>query len=205
METPPAEHLLYLSHALQRRSYSSGDPASQGGVSPGSQRSHLQVPRRSPLRDTGPGRGPGQQRGPSVDAKHQAGRPPRTVFPAPASLQRRGPLAPPSRRAGRSPGAGTEAARDPHPSVRRPARGGRVPALQGRGEGRGRREVTGPQAASPGLRCAQAGFHCDFVSGQLLIKFHIYDQKIKSLDLFEIGFYEFWLQQLSQQSRACTV
>lgn len=77
--------------------------------------------------------------------------------------------------------------------------------MQGRGEGRGRREVMGPQAASPGLRCAQAGFHCDFVSGQLLIKFHIYDRKIKSLDLFEIGFYEFWLQQLSQQSRACTV
>lgn len=58
--------------------------------------------------------------------------------------------------------------------------------------------------SSPPLRL-QAGFHGDFISSKLLIKFHIYDQKIKSLDLFEIGFYEFWLQQLSQQSRACSV
>lgn len=49
----------------------------------------------------------------------------------------------------------------------------------------------------PALRL-QAGFHGDFISGKLLIKFHIYVQKIKSLDLFEIGFYEFWLWQLSQ-------
>lgn len=77
-----------------------------------------------------------------------------------------------------------------------------MPASQGRGEGRGAARVNG--AASPGSLRLQAGFHCDFVSSQLLIKFHIYDQKIKSLDLFEIGVYEFWLQQLSQQSGACT-
>lgn len=89
-----------------------------------------------------------------------------------------------------------------------PLGGGASPRFAGARRGPGEARGNGPQAASPGLRCAQAGFHCDFVSGQLLIKFHIYDfydQKIKSLDLFEIGFYEFWLQQLSQQSRACTV
>lgn len=78
---------------------------------------------------------------------------------------------------------------------------------KGRGERRG---LTGQQIlfnagrSLPALRL-QAGFHGDFISGKLLIKFHIYVQKIKSLDLFEIGFYEFWLWQLSQQSRACTV
>lgn len=47
-----------------------------------------------------------------------------------------------------------------------------------------------------------SGFCGDFISSKLLIKFHIYGQKIKSLDLSEIGFYEFGLRQLSQQLRA---
>lgn len=51
--------------------------------------------------------------------------------------------------------------------------------------------------------CLQAGFHGDFISSKLLIKFHIYDQKIKSLDLSEVGVYECGLLRLSQQSRAC--
>lgn len=50
-----------------------------------------------------------------------------------------------------------------------------------------------------------SGFHGDFISSKLLIKFHIYDQKIKSLGLSEIGFYEFGLRQLSQQGRAWAV
>lgn len=37
----------------------------------------------------------------------------------------------------------------------------------------------------------QAGFHGDFISSKLLIEFPIYDQKIKPLDLFERGSYEF--------------
>lgn len=57
--------------------------------------------------------------------------------------------------------------------------------------------LTGQQALlnvgfSPALRL-QADFHGNFISSKLLIKFHIYGQKIKSLDLFEIGFYEFGL------------
>lgn len=51
--------------------------------------------------------------------------------------------------------------------------------------------------------CLHSSFHGDFISSKLLIKFHIYDQKIKSLGLSEIGFYEFGLRQLSQQRRAC--
>lgn len=50
-----------------------------------------------------------------------------------------------------------------------------------------------------------SGFRGNFISSKLLIKFHIYDQKIKSLDLSEIGFYEFGLRQLSQQLRAQAV
>lgn len=69
------------------------------------------------------------------------------------------------------------------------------------GEGRaGQRLRFTRWAFSAPLRL-RAAFHGDFISSELLIKFHIYDQKIKSLDLFEIGFYEFWLRQLSQQSR----
>lgn len=51
--------------------------------------------------------------------------------------------------------------------------------------------------------CLRSSFHGDFISSELLIKFHIYDQKIKSLSLSEIGFYEFRLGQLSQQGSAC--
>lgn len=54
-------------------------------------------------------------------------------------------------------------------------------------------------------QCPHSGFHGDFISSKLLIKFHIYDQKIKSLDLSEIGFYEFGLRQLSQQLKAWAV
>lgn len=89
------------------------------------------------------------------------------------------------------------------------------PGFRGCGEGqRERQGLTGPQVlfnvgrSFPALLllCGlQAGFCGDFISSKLLIKFHIYGQKIKSLDLFETGFYEFWLWQLSQQSRACSV
>lgn len=41
-----------------------------------------------------------------------------------------------------------------------------------------------------GLLSSPLCFHGDFVSSKLLIELHIYGQKIKSLDLFEVGFYE---------------
>lgn len=51
-----------------------------------------------------------------------------------------------------------------------------------------------PPLQSPGWLPATS------LASKLLIKFHIYDQKIKPLALFEIGFYEFGLGKLSQQS-----
>lgn len=49
-------------------------------------------------------------------------------------------------------------------------------------------------------RSSRLVFHGDFISSELLIKSHIYDWKIKSLDPFKIDFfYDFWLWQLSQR------
>jgi alpha-acetolactate decarboxylase len=71
--------------------------------------------------------------------------------------------------------------------------------------GQGRGELTGCWAPLYVTLSLHSGFHGDFISSKLLIKFHIYDQKIKSLGLSEIGFYEFGLRQLSQQGRAWAV
>lgn len=81
---------------------------------------------------------------------------------------------------------------------------GKAPS-QGQVDSEGERvnRIAGPAlCGSPHL---YSGFRGDFISSKLLIKFHIYDQKIKSLDLSEIGFYEFGLRQLSQQLGARAV
>lgn len=72
------------------------------------------------------------------------------------------------------------------------------PGLSGRGvlsaptpRGRGRRqEGAGAGSVVGGLLSSPLCFHGNFISSKLLIELHIYDQKIKSLDLFEVGFYE---------------
>lgn len=51
-------------------------------------------------------------------------------------------------------------------------------------------EGAGAGSVVRGLLSSPLCFHGDFISSKLLIELHIYGQKIKSLDLFQVEFYE---------------